>query len=191
MANRRSPTKPRPCLRPGEKTPTFPHCGGKTREVTVYWLEGSEGPSFTGNLPPARGWRYLRFKDFWKRDMRTMDIEIDIKRWENIPNDRSRWRHDLHRGLRRGEKKRRLVAAEKSSRRKTRRWHRGRAYSHEFCAIETVNPMWNCTAITDSAMSSAAEVQHFGRRSMVSRDRRVPRNITYFFYMQTCLYNHK
>lgn len=36
--------------------------------------------------------------------------------WEDIANDGSRCRRDLHRGLERGEKKRRLVIGEKSAR---------------------------------------------------------------------------
>lgn len=54
-----------------------------------------------------------------------------------------------------GEEKQRLVVGGRSilDRKKTER-----ASSHVFIAVETVTPVWACTAITDAAPSAAAEV---------------------------------
>lgn len=54
----------------------------------------------------ARERHHLRFTDVCKRDKKAMNIDID--RLEDVANDRTRWRRDLHRGLERGEEKQRL-----------------------------------------------------------------------------------
>lgn len=54
---------------------------------------------------------HFRFEDVCKMHMKVMDI--DIERWEKVANDRWSWRHELlHRGLERGEKKRKIAAGE-------------------------------------------------------------------------------
>jgi len=64
----------------------------------------------------AKGRPQLRFKDVCKRDMKALDI--DPERWEELADDRDRWRRDLCRGLQRGEVKLRQAAEEKRARRK-------------------------------------------------------------------------
>ena len=64
----------------------------------------------------AKGRPQLRFKDVCKRDMKALDI--DPERWEELADDRDRWRQDLGRGLQRGEAKLRQAAEEKRARRK-------------------------------------------------------------------------
>lgn len=43
-------------------------------------------------------------------------MDMDIEKWEDVANDRSRWRRDLHGGQKRGEEKRRSVAGKKRAR---------------------------------------------------------------------------
>lgn len=45
-------------------------------------------------------------------------MDMDIKRKEDVANDRSCWRCDLHRGLEQGEKERSFAAGVKSVRNK-------------------------------------------------------------------------
>ena len=45
-------------------------------------------------------------------------LDIDPERWEELADDRDRWRQDLGRGLQRGEAKLRQAAEEKRARRK-------------------------------------------------------------------------
>ena len=63
----------------------------------------------------ARGRPQLRFKDVCKRDMKALDMDIDG--WEDLAQDRSRWRQELNRSLRRGEKKLQLASDERRVRR--------------------------------------------------------------------------
>ena len=56
------------------------------------------------------------FKDVCKSDLKQFDM--DSKRWDELAKDRRLWRHELRRGLARGEVKFRRTAEDKRSRRK-------------------------------------------------------------------------
>lgn len=74
-----------------------------------------------GELATGRrstGCPHLRFKDVCKRDMKA--LAIDIKSWEELANDRSKWRNTLNKHLKSGEEKLIKEAAEKRARRKER-----------------------------------------------------------------------
>ncbi|XP_072095160.1 uncharacterized protein [Mobula birostris] len=65
----------------------------------------------------AQGQPHLRFKDVCKRDRKS--LKTNVERWEDIASDRSHWRLELRRGLKRGEEKLRLAAEEKRTRRES------------------------------------------------------------------------
>ena len=64
----------------------------------------------------ARGRPQLRFKEVCKKDVKALDM--DVSGWEDLAQDRPRWRHELTHRLSRGEKKLRLVSEEQRTRRK-------------------------------------------------------------------------
>ena len=57
-----------------------------------------------------------RFKDVCKKDMKALDM--DVNGWEDLAQDRPRWRQELTHSLSRGEKKLRLASEEHRTRRK-------------------------------------------------------------------------
>ena len=64
--------------------------------------------------PIAQGRPKLRFRDVCKRNLKSLDI--DVNTWEDLAADRSRWRHELHTGLARSEGKQQQTAEEKRAR---------------------------------------------------------------------------
>lgn len=60
----------------------------------------------------------LRYRDVCKRDMKALDINTES--WENLADDRSRWRSTLTSHLKTGEERLKVTAEEKRARRKER-----------------------------------------------------------------------
>ena len=63
-----------------------------------------------------KGRPHLRFKDVCKRDMKAVGIDPD--EWEDLAQDRSRWRQELTHGLKVGEENLQKAAEEQRMRRK-------------------------------------------------------------------------
>lgn len=150
MSNHHSLTKLCSGLCPGVPSPWLPHCDGKTQEATVYYLLRRFLRSFCmGNWPLGREWPYLWFKDVWKQAM-------DIKRCVDVANNRSRWRCNLYwRAEARREETEACCWRKTCS--KERKWHSNTTGGHLHIAIETVTPVWVCTAIT-VALSSQGPI---------------------------------
>ena len=49
-----------------------------------------------------RGWQILRFKDMCKRDLKSLNVGTD--KWEELANDRDKWRSSLYKSLKEREK---------------------------------------------------------------------------------------
>ena len=64
----------------------------------------------------AQGRPQLRFKDVCKKDLKA--VEVDMKGWESLTQNRSQWRQEMTRGLRRGEENLRAASEDKRARRK-------------------------------------------------------------------------
>ncbi|KAK7095695.1 hypothetical protein V1264_005069 [Littorina saxatilis] len=56
----------------------------------------------------AQGRPQLRYRDVCKRDMKALDM--DINGWEDLAQDRARWRQELKRSLAKGEEKLKLAS---------------------------------------------------------------------------------
>ena len=64
----------------------------------------------------AWGRPQLRFKDVRKKDMKALDMNVNG--WEDLAQDRPRWRQELTNSLSRREKKLRMASEEQRQRRK-------------------------------------------------------------------------
>ena len=58
----------------------------------------------------------LRFKDVWKRDIKS--VAIDIESWELLVKDRSTWRHLVKEGIKHAEHAQNMRQVEKRNIRK-------------------------------------------------------------------------
>lgn len=138
---------------------TQPICSSQvvlTPLYTICWMERFQRSFCTRELISRKSaWRrpHLHFKYICRKDMRATDM--DIKRWEDVTNDHSHWRHDLHQWLRQMEVYRWREACFDGK--KTTQRHQGRASSPAFFVVKNATPMWACTVITDAVPPSAVE----------------------------------
>ena len=59
---------------------------------------------------------HLRFRDVCKRDLKSVDINVEW--WEELASDRDRWRQEVRAGLISSEAKQRQAAEDRPVRRK-------------------------------------------------------------------------
>lgn len=134
-------TLPRPAHWNGHSSVTLQNTGNNS----FYWWEDSEGP-------PVRRTGHWQKVDF------IFTSRTSAKGTWTLKGERMlHWRHNLHRGLERGEKKNRGLLPRRSMLKvKKRTWqHRGRMSSHVFIEIEAATLVWACTGIRDVPPSAA------------------------------------